>query len=79
MSEQVPAGAPPGPRPLAELAQEITSTAVRLAPATAVWLRLIGEFDARQGWGGYGIRRRLHHRPARPAGTRQRRHPGAAP
>src|SRR4051794_41607412 len=52
-------GAGAGPtveRPLAELAQEITSGAVRLAAATAAWLVLVAEFDRRQGWAGVGIR-----------------------
>jgi hypothetical protein len=47
-------------RPLPELAREITAGAVRLAAATAAWLRLVGEFDAREGWGGYGIRSCAH-------------------
>ena len=29
--------------------------AVRLAAATAAWLRLVAEFDEREGWGGVGI------------------------
>jgi len=33
---------------------------VRLAAATAGWIRLIGEFDAREGWGGYGLRSCAH-------------------
>src|SRR3954447_19527011 len=41
--------------PLPELAQAITSGAVRLAAATAAWLRLIAEFDERGGWHGVGI------------------------
>src|SRR4051794_15855224 len=41
--------------PLPELAQAITSGAVRLAAATAAWLRLIAEFDQRGGWHGVGI------------------------
>src|SRR3954451_7848504 len=41
--------------PLPELAQAITSGAVRLAAATAAWLRLIAEFDGRGGWHGVGI------------------------
>ncbi|WP_222266633.1 HNH endonuclease signature motif containing protein [Modestobacter marinus] len=47
--------APTVERPLAELAQEITSGAVRLAAATAAWLVLVAEFDRRQGWAGIGI------------------------
>jgi hypothetical protein len=43
------------PLPLPELARAITSGAVRLAAATAAWLRLIAEFDERDGWHGYGI------------------------
>src|SRR3954453_11718381 len=56
-------GAGAGPtveRPLAELAQEITSGAVRLAAATAAWLLLVAEFDRRQGWAGVGIRSCAH-------------------
>ena len=41
--------------PLPELAAAITAGAVRLAAATAAWLRLIAEFDRREGWHGYGI------------------------
>jgi hypothetical protein len=41
--------------PLPELAHAITSGAVRLAAATAAWLRLIAEFDERGGWHGVGI------------------------
>src|SRR3954452_18384585 len=41
--------------PLDELAREITAGAVRLAAATAAWLRLIAEFDERGGWHGIGI------------------------
>lgn len=46
--------------PVAELARAITAGAVRLAAATAAWLRLIAEFDAREGWAGYGIRSCAH-------------------
>src|SRR3954447_3382786 len=46
--------------PLPELAQAITSGAVRLAAATAAWLRLIAEFDERGGWHGVGIRSCAH-------------------
>ncbi|WP_346620040.1 DUF222 domain-containing protein [Blastococcus montanus] len=42
-------------RSLPELAREITSGAVRIAAATAAWLRLIAEFDRRGGWQGIGI------------------------
>src|SRR3712207_4858674 len=44
-----------GQRPLDELAREITAGAVRLASATAAWLRLVAEFDEREGWGGVGV------------------------
>ncbi|WP_369135774.1 DUF222 domain-containing protein [Modestobacter sp. I12A-02662] len=47
--------APAVERPLGELAQEITSGAVRLAAATAAWLVLVAEFDRRRGWAGVGI------------------------
>jgi hypothetical protein len=42
-------------RPLPELAAEITAGVVRLAAATAAWLRLVAEFDRREGWTGIGI------------------------
>src|SRR4051795_4759832 len=45
----------PSASPLPELARAITSGAVRLAAATAEWLRLVGEFDERGGWHGVGI------------------------
>jgi hypothetical protein len=45
----------PSGSPLPELAVAITAGAVRLAAATAAWLRLIAEFDERDGWHGYGI------------------------
>ena len=41
--------------PLDQLAERITSGAVRLAAATAAWLRLVAEFDEREGWRGVGI------------------------
>ncbi|MGR6964517.1 DUF222 domain-containing protein [Geodermatophilus sp. URMC 61] len=46
--------------PVAQLAWEITAGAVRLAAASAAWLRLVAEFDEREGWGGYGIRSCAH-------------------
>jgi hypothetical protein len=45
----------PSGSPLPALAAAITAGAVRLAAATAAWLRLIAEFDERDGWHGYGI------------------------
>ena len=45
----------PSGSPLPELAAAITAGAVRLAAATAAWLRLIAEFDQREGWHGCGI------------------------
>jgi hypothetical protein len=45
---------------LAELAAAITSGAVRLAAATASWLRLVAEFDERGGWQGVGIHSCAH-------------------
>jgi len=47
-------------RPVEELAGEIRSGAVRLAAATAAWLRLVAEFDAREGWAGVGIQSCAH-------------------
>ena len=49
-----------GPRPLDDLAREITAGAVRLAAATAAWLRLVAEFDEREGWAGVGIQSCAH-------------------
>src|SRR3954454_13730637 len=46
----------PSGSPLPELAWAITAGAVRLAAATAAWLRLVAEFDERNGWFGVGIR-----------------------
>src|SRR5919206_2377746 len=45
---------------VAALAREITAGAVRLAAATAAWLRLVADFDEREGWGEYGIRSCAH-------------------
>lgn len=45
----------PSGSPLPELAAAITAGAVRMAAATAAWLRLIAEFDQRDGWHGVGI------------------------
>jgi hypothetical protein len=45
----------PSGSPLPELARAIASGAVRLAAATAAWLRLVAEFDERGGWQGVGI------------------------
>jgi hypothetical protein len=42
-------------RSLSELAVEITSGAVRLAAATDAWLRLVAEFDRREGWHAVGV------------------------
>ena len=47
-------------RSLPELAREITAGAVRLAAATAAWLRLVAEFDRREGWGAHGIKSCAH-------------------
>jgi hypothetical protein len=54
MSDLSPGEHPSG-SPLPELAAAITAGAVRLAAATAAWLRLIAEFDERGGWHGCGI------------------------
>src|SRR4051794_31918392 len=45
----------PAGSPLPDLAAAITAGAVRMAAATAAWLRLIAEFDERGGWHGVGI------------------------
>ncbi|MCW2635882.1 MAG: endonuclease [Blastococcus sp.] len=42
-------------RSLSDLAREIAQGAVRLAAATSAWLRLVAEFDRREGWAGVGI------------------------
>jgi hypothetical protein len=47
-------------RTLEELAAAILSGAVRLAAATAAWLRLVGEFDARGGWQWVGVKSCAH-------------------
>ena len=49
-----------GQRPLDELAREITAGAVRLASATAAWLRLVAEFDRRKGWAQWGVKSCSH-------------------
>jgi hypothetical protein len=49
-----------GGAPLAQLASAITTGAVRLAAATASWLRLVAEFDARGVWHGVGIQSCAH-------------------
>jgi hypothetical protein len=54
------AGAEESERPLPELAAAILSGAVRLAAATAAWLRLVAEFDEREGWAGPGVRSCAH-------------------
>jgi hypothetical protein len=46
--------------PLPVLARAITTGAVRLAAATAAWLRLVAEFDERGGWRGVGINSCAH-------------------
>ncbi|MPQ98353.1 DUF222 domain-containing protein [Modestobacter sp. I12A-02628] len=48
------------PRPVGELAEEIVTGAVRLSAATASWLRLVAEFDRREGWAGHGVRSCAH-------------------
>jgi hypothetical protein len=50
----------PSGSPLPELARAITTGAVRLAAATAAWLRLVAEFDERRGWHGVGINSCAH-------------------
>lgn len=50
----------PSGSPLPELARAITVGAVRLAAATAAWLRLVAEFDERGGWHGVGINSCAH-------------------
>src|SRR3954470_5299028 len=45
----------PAESSLPELAAAIAAGAVRLAAATATWMRLIAEFDRRDGWHAAGI------------------------
>jgi hypothetical protein len=54
---ETPAAAlvPATPEPLDQLGDRICAGAVRLAAATAAWLRLVAEFDEREGWAGVGI------------------------
>ncbi|HEU4627228.1 MAG TPA: DUF222 domain-containing protein, partial [Steroidobacteraceae bacterium] len=49
-SASAPAPTPSRPRPLTELAAEITELAGHLNAATHRWLKLIAEFDRRNGW-----------------------------
>jgi len=48
-------GATPEPMPLPALEQAICTLAGRIAAATAEFLRLLGEYDEREGWAGPGI------------------------
>jgi hypothetical protein len=45
---------------IAELDDEICSLAARISAATARLLMLVGEFDAREGWAGYGVKSCAH-------------------
>src|SRR4051794_9914628 len=45
----------PAESPISELAAAIAAGAVRLSAATAAWLRLIAEFDRRDGWHAPGV------------------------
>src|SRR3954464_15952551 len=56
----LPPGEHPSGSPLPELAAAITAGAVRLAAATAAWLRLIAEVYRRDGWHAYGIMSGAH-------------------
>ena len=60
MSDRGAVGAAESERPLPELAAAILSGAVRLAAATAAWLRLVAEFDERGGWAGPGVQSCAH-------------------
>jgi len=42
---------------MAELDDEICSLAARINVASARLLLLVGEFDEREGWAGYGVKR----------------------
>ena len=50
----------PSGSPLPELARGHHRRRVRLAAATAAWLRLVAEFDTREGWHGVGIKSCAH-------------------
>ena len=45
---------------VAELDDEICSLAARINVATARLLLLVGEFDEREGWAGYGVKSCAH-------------------
>ncbi|MGF7235026.1 MAG: hypothetical protein ACQSGP_08715 [Frankia sp.] len=46
--------------PIPDLETRLVSEATRIAASTAAWLLLLGAFDRRQGWAGYGIRSCAH-------------------
>ena len=46
--------------PLERLEAEICSQAGAIAASTAVWLRLVAEFDRRKGWAQWGIKSCAH-------------------
>lgn len=46
--------------PVEVLGSRICAAASRLASATCGWLEMVGEFDAREGWAGVGIRSCAH-------------------
>ena len=45
---------------VAELDDEICSLAARINVASARLLLLVGEFDEREGWAGYGVKSCAH-------------------
>jgi hypothetical protein len=50
----------PDNQPLADLEHRVCVLAAEIAVSTAEFLRLLGEFDAREGWAGVGIRSCAH-------------------
>jgi hypothetical protein len=48
------------PLPLDVLGSRICAAASRMASATCQWLEMVGDFDARAGWAGVGIRSCAH-------------------
>jgi hypothetical protein len=59
--EQQPAtGAQDWEMPLERVEAKLCTLAAQIAAATSRFLRLLGEFDAREGWGGWNVRSCAH-------------------
>lgn len=54
------AGSDMGEKTTEQLGDELTELAAHLAAATHRWLRLLAEFDRREGWAGIGVRSCAH-------------------